>query len=482
MFIADVCNYDDVTTVGKGERIDLDLEKWRIPLYLLCSASALAQYRYPIVDYWRGLAVQLVAYEVQYQSAKAFSQLHDTDNMDLAFANVAGAFAAVISAWVLAVVIEFFKKRYYNRILQREDGTKSRFDKCLYGCMTGLVYLGGWLHLNRKSDVTKARMLEPKLKAFKTADVSADVVGNITKKIELNEEEEAAFVETLVGSQTMNIWAMLMPAIYQLVPGAMVARMWFTSLFPPIQVKETTTVFAMVNGTEIATNISTYALEEGTSNVFSNLMVISTSLAIGVILGFAVLHFIVTSILSCSCVREKPDANDAKGTLAELNEAVRKEKRWKGELDRLVGMFTSTHRDDDNDDASDHNARGEDTAVDSGSGDGDQNDHQSPETRAERSHSLLLSSPRQQLSAAAEVSASGESDSVLGALTQIESHDDAGSKPAPAHDEQPRAGRPTVMDIDWGAGQPKAKIAGSRSTPSTSSAAGRKIHTQTSLV
>ena len=39
--------------------IDLDQHWWRIPLYLLCSASALAQYRFPIVDYWRGLAVQV---------------------------------------------------------------------------------------------------------------------------------------------------------------------------------------------------------------------------------------------------------------------------------------------------------------------------------------------------------------------------------------------------------------------------------------
>ena len=48
-------------------KLDLHATWWRIPLYLLCSASALGQYRFPIVDYWRGLAVQLVAYEVQYQ-------------------------------------------------------------------------------------------------------------------------------------------------------------------------------------------------------------------------------------------------------------------------------------------------------------------------------------------------------------------------------------------------------------------------------
>ena len=47
--------------------IDLNNQWWRIPLYLLCSASALGQYRVPIVNYWRGLVVQLVGYEVQYR-------------------------------------------------------------------------------------------------------------------------------------------------------------------------------------------------------------------------------------------------------------------------------------------------------------------------------------------------------------------------------------------------------------------------------
>ena len=46
--------------------IVLDDEWWRIPLYLLCSAAALGQYRFPVMRYWRGLAVQLVGYEVQY--------------------------------------------------------------------------------------------------------------------------------------------------------------------------------------------------------------------------------------------------------------------------------------------------------------------------------------------------------------------------------------------------------------------------------
>ena len=31
----------------------------------------------------------------------------------------------------------------------------------------------------------------------------------------------------------INIWAILMPAVYQLVPGSIIARLWFHSIFPP---------------------------------------------------------------------------------------------------------------------------------------------------------------------------------------------------------------------------------------------------------
>lgn len=54
--------------------IDLDAVWWRVPLYLLCSASVLGQYRFPVRHYWRGLTVQLAAYETQYQLQKCALQ------------------------------------------------------------------------------------------------------------------------------------------------------------------------------------------------------------------------------------------------------------------------------------------------------------------------------------------------------------------------------------------------------------------------
>merc|ERR1740139_205434 len=88
----------------------IELEKmwWRIPLYLLCSASALGQYRFPIADYWRGLIVQLVGYEIQFQSLMYFRKKIDSNgttqqtNLDTALANVLAAAGSVVAACMLS--------------------------------------------------------------------------------------------------------------------------------------------------------------------------------------------------------------------------------------------------------------------------------------------------------------------------------------------------------------------------------------------
>jgi len=317
---------------GNCDRIDLDTQQWRIPLYLLCSASALAQYRYPILDYWRGLAVQLVAYEVQYQFIKFLEHNHDRDNMDSAMANVAGAVAAVLSAYALAEFVEFFKKVYYDRILVRDDSNKrSALDTCLFQFMACCIKVGEILRLGRKSDAKKIDMQKKlhnqrEVKAQNSSGTNAN-----DDVVTLNEGEKAMYLEAVVGSQSMNVWSMLMPAVYQLVPGAMVARMWFNSLFPPPLKEQASVISAFVNGVNVTSNITTFVPDEAQSNIFSNLMVISTSLAVGLILGFAVLHLIIT-------------------ILAFLRSLIWKEghgerKLRQGKSDRLLGMFTSPHDD-----------------------------------------------------------------------------------------------------------------------------------------
>eukprot|EP01047_Picozoa_sp_COSAG01_P031499 COSAG01_NODE_2238_length_8089_cov_5.948936_5_plen_83_part_00 len=62
------------------------------------------------------------------------------------------------------------------------------------------------------------------------------------------------------------------------MPGSMIAKLWFSQLFPPSR------------------DDADY---EAQSNVFANLMVISTSLALGLILGFGIVRACEHGIIKC---------------------------------------------------------------------------------------------------------------------------------------------------------------------------------------
>ena len=310
--------------------INLDIQWYRIPLYLLCSASALGQYRFPILDYWRGLVVQLVAYEVQYQSYKYLEKRHESDNMDYALSNVLGAMAAVVAACVLELVVEkCFKKPFYARILYRKTGEDTgMLERCMFWLVTRCVKLGDCLGLGRKSEIAK-------LEVEKIIQAAADPKReDVPAPYELKEDEEDVLVEAIVGAQNHNLWAVLMPAVYQLVPGSMIAKLWFNTIFPPsIADKD-------------------YERENG---VYSNLMVISTSLAIGLLLGFAavqVLHLAASVIwrwCCCSCNKKDPKrAAPTKNLSAEQVEEMdqaHEDDVQEGHAGRLLGMFTAPQED-----------------------------------------------------------------------------------------------------------------------------------------
>jgi hypothetical protein len=137
---------------GNCGNIDLDVEWYRIPLYLLCSASALGQYRFPIKDYWRGLVVQLVGYEVQYQLMKGLGKRHDKDFMDTAASNVAGAVAAVVAASILSQIIDSLSYYYDARVLQRHTGKYSAFGEFMYSLHVFYVRFSNMFGFGRKGD------------------------------------------------------------------------------------------------------------------------------------------------------------------------------------------------------------------------------------------------------------------------------------------------------------------------------------------
>ena len=181
-------------------QIDLDVHWWRIPLYLACSAAALGQYRVRFIEYWRGLIVQLVGYEVQYQVMKSSVKKYNNlqyDHTHIITANIAGACSAVVTAFFIAKISNYMDTRYYEK-MNYFNGSKDK-------------------------------------------------------------EEN-----TVIYKEPLNKWSIFMPALYQLVPGSVIANLWFSVIFPPTKDSDDAT------------------------NVLGDLMISSLSLSMGLIGGFLV--------------------------------------------------------------------------------------------------------------------------------------------------------------------------------------------------
>jgi len=270
-------------------QIDLDDKWWRIPLYLACSASALGQYRLPIVHYWRGLIVQLAGYEVQYQAAKYFAK-SDGSNLGVASSNVLGCMAAVLVAVLLSNIIDKMSYYYNARLLQRNLEPFSPFGEFMYNLSAWWVRVSNAIGLGRKTDLTFLDMEE----SLRTQSRELNDPNHPRQQITLKKEEEEILLEAIVGAEGLNIWSLLMPTVYQLVPGSLIAKLWFNAVFPPPLIDSDP--ITLPDGSTITTKIPDSAAEA----VFSNLMVIATSLALGLILGLGlvqVLNWIFHRIL-----------------------------------------------------------------------------------------------------------------------------------------------------------------------------------------
>merc|ERR1711933_486985 len=185
----------------------------------LCCVSVLGQYRFPVVNYWRGLIVQLVAYEVQFQVFLYYSKMHTRDNLDTAWANVSGASSAVIIAFFLSYVVDRINYYYYNRILHHSEN---------YGIVTETLY-------KSKSFLVKCFNCVGRRSSVLSINVGKEIKRQIIElndpnypreEIVLHPHEETIFIDTLIRAQSQNVWAVLMPAVYQLVPGSVIAKLW----------------------------------------------------------------------------------------------------------------------------------------------------------------------------------------------------------------------------------------------------------------
>jgi len=307
--------------------IDLGDQWWRIPMYLLSSAAALAQYRFQFIRYWRGLAVQLVGYEVQYRMQVHFEKSHDKDFLDTATSNIMGAAAAVMTACLLSWCLDQLRFYYYGRLLQRDqDVDAGAVGDFAYNFVAGMTNFVTSIGMGRPADVAAQKLGD---KISKQSQELADP-NHPRSKIELTDQEEKLTVSIIIDAQDHNIWAVLMPAVYQLVPGSIIARMWFTSIFPPPLLTEE----VPVPGTNFT--LTTYAIDQNADNIFSNLMVISTSLALGLIVGFAIVQFTESIFLGCGICSDT--ATDIYGGASSESKRARQK-------DRMTGMYTAENED-----------------------------------------------------------------------------------------------------------------------------------------
>jgi len=309
---------------------DLDNVPWRIPLYLFCSASALGQYRFPIAHYWRGLAIQLVGYEIQYQALKEFQSSMSNSNLDVAASNVLAAAGSVVAACLMSYIVDKLSFYYNARLLQREHEKFSVFGEIMFNFTAGYVRLLNCLKIGRKSDLSFLQMSE---RLSKESRELSDPTHSRTE-IQLTGHEERLLTEAVISAEDLNIWALLMPTVYQLVPGSLIARLWFNAVFPVQSVAEE----KPIEGSSFFYTV--FNLDQGGNAVFADLMVTATTLALGLLLGmgfvnaFAYFFRQLVRLISCG---DNPDISDT--TRARL---IRRQSRY--------GLLGSSEEDDPDDD------------------------------------------------------------------------------------------------------------------------------------
>ncbi len=237
----------------------------------------------------------LCAYEVQYRAQNYLAPNHPNDNLDTSTSNIVGAAAGVISACMLCSLVNCLRFYYKKKLLA--EGKTSKFGSGVFKFMECGTRIGSCLGIGRASDADKLKLkFQLKQQRRELLDPT-----NSRREIRLSESDENLIIETIVGNQDINVWSILMPALYQLVPGSIIAKMWFNSIFPP----------------------RPEDVEEGqaTDTVFSNLMVISTSLALGLIIGFVMVQIVGSLWLRCQC-RGEPTGRERRA------------------LSRLAGMYS----------------------------------------------------------------------------------------------------------------------------------------------
>lgn len=218
-----------------------------------------------------------------YSRLTRFSPLYPDDFLDTAVSNSAGAFCAVVTACLVAYVVDVLGWYYNARLLQRHKHKYSIFGECMYSLTATCVRINNWTGIGRESSFFFLQM-EDRLKQHTRELRDPD---HPRTQIVLTPEEEVMLIEAIVEAEGVNIWSLLMPAVYQLVPGSLIARLWYNAVFPPPSIPNESEID--IDGKQY-TYIDVAANPEA-DDVFYGMMVISTSLALGLLLGFGAVKF-----------------------------------------------------------------------------------------------------------------------------------------------------------------------------------------------
>jgi len=270
--------------------IDLETVWWRYPFYLLCCVAVLGQYRFPVTKCYRALIVMFVGYYIQSEILIRLDDANgENDYMDTIASNLVGCGCAVLVASALAEVVDSYVHYYNARILGRSVGKRNFLAAIVYKLTACSIYIYTALGLGRETD----KLMISLHKKLKQQKKEIEDPSSAREALELTPEEEKIYLEALVFAESTHIWSILMPTVYQLVPGGTIAKLWFNTIFPPPLLEIPVTI----PGTDITVN--RYIIDPVETDVFGDLMAVAVSLALGLLGGFAVWDFLHKSFKKC---------------------------------------------------------------------------------------------------------------------------------------------------------------------------------------
>merc|ERR1712232_1207221 len=269
--------------------IDLGAVWWKYPFYLLCCVTVLGQYRFPVTKWYRALIVMFVGYYVQQVIMDYTEDDSGSDYMDTIVSNLVGCGCAVLVAEALAEIVDSYVHFYNAKVLGRSVGKHNFLAGIVYKSTACSISIYTAIGLGRKSDKV---MISLSKKIEQQKDEVADPMSE-RDTIDLTTEEENVLLEAIVFAEDMNIWSILMPTVYQMVPGGVIAKLWFNTIFPPplLETQE------RIPGTEIT--VTHYKIDSVETDVFGDLMAIAVSLALGLLGGFALWDLLKKCFNAC---------------------------------------------------------------------------------------------------------------------------------------------------------------------------------------